>query len=265
MTDERKERRIAIIGTAPTWKATPWDDPTLEIWCLNDFWVLNPPRADRWFDLHPLNKMYFRPLHQKKVFAGDIPPGFFVRPAGHLEWLKSQTIPVYVQEAAALGSPTAVTFPRAACEEKIYPTYGSSPAWMVALALLEGVTELHVYGIHLATEWEYIHQRPNLEALLTLAAARGVRVVLPKGCPLLRGSHQYGYEDDPEIPQIALKRKSERIRHEIALLQQRDAKRTWWQRRDPNLISRTAFLNAQLLDTQLGIQHVMAGRPPAGM
>ena len=89
-SSDRKEKRIAIIGTAPTFRSTPWDDPTLEVWCLNDFWVLKQGRADRWFDLHPLDKMHFRDPAKKKVFASDIPPGFFVRPQGHVEWLRAQ-------------------------------------------------------------------------------------------------------------------------------------------------------------------------------
>jgi hypothetical protein len=263
MSDERKERRIAIVGTAPTRNAVPYHDPTLEIWHLNDAWVLKPPRADRWFDLHPLDKMYFR-KENTPVYAGDVPAGFFVRPAGHLEWLRKQTIPVYVQDAKALGSPSAVTFPRERCEQEIFHAFDSSPAWMVALALLEGVTELHVYGIHLATEWEYIHQRPNFESLLTLAAARGVKIVLPKGCPLLRSSHQYGYEEDPDVPRVALQRKHGRIKDEIAFMQAREKGRKWYQRRDPNYRARISFLTAQLMDCQLAIQHVTAGRAPVG-
>ena len=263
MSDERKERRIAICGTAPTKALIPWDDPTIEIWLLNDMHVLHPKRADRWFDLHPLDKMWFREKDQT-VFSGDVPAGYFLRPAGHVEWLRKQTIPVYVQDAAALGSPSAVTFPRERCEREIYPTYCSSPAWMVALALLEGVTELHIYGIHLATEWEYINQRPNFEALLTLAAARGVKVVLPKGCPLLRATHQYGFEEDPDTAKVALKRKMERLQYEMALVNKRAKARKWYQRKDPNHASRLAFLQAQMMDCQFGIQHVMASRPPAG-
>lgn len=262
--DERTEKRIAICGTAPTRTQIPFDDPTLEIWALNDMHVLTDfKRADRWFDLHPLDKMYFR-KENKPVFAGDVPAGFFVRPHNHIEWLRKQTIPVYVQNAAALGSPTAVTFPKAECEQKIFPTYCSSPAWMVALALLEGVTELHVYGIHLATEWEYIHQRPNFESLLTLAAARGVKVILPRGCPLMRASHQYAFEADPDNAKTALKRKQQRIHEEIAAVQKRGKARKWYQRKDPNHASRLAFLQAQMMDCELGIQHVQAGRAPVG-
>lgn len=260
MSSDRKERRICIVGTAPTHLLVPYDDPSLEVWCLNDFWVLNPPRADRWFDLHPLDKLFFRDKQQKKIFAGEVPAGYFVRPAGHVEWLRKQTIPVYVQDATALGSPSARTFPKAEIEAKFGKHFASSPAWMIGLALLEGVTELHIYGIHLATEWEYIKQKPNMTFLLGLAAGLGVKVILPKGCPLLVESHQYAYETDPDTPKIALKRKMDHFAHEKALLKEREQ-----QRKDPNFASRLAYLNAQITDCQLGIQHVMAGRTPAGM
>lgn len=256
-------KRIAIIGTAPTWKSTPFDDPTLEIWALNDMWVLNLPRADRWFDLHPIDHMYFR-KDGKPVFQGDVPAGFFVRPAGHLEWLRKQTIPVYVQDAKALGSPSAVTFPKDAIEAKFGKHFASSPAWMIGLALLEGVTELHIYGIHLATEWEYVKQKPNMTFLLGLAAGLGVKVVLPKGCPLLAESHQYAFEEDPDTPKVALKRKLARLQAEADAVTRLAQKRKWYQRRDPNHASRLAFLHAQMMDCQLGIQHVMAGKPPVG-
>ena len=258
------EKRIAILGTAPTWRDCPWDDPTLEVWALNDMWVLNPPRADRWFDLHPLSQMYFANKH-KKVQGHQVPPGYFVRPEGHLEWLRKQTIPVYVQDAAQLGSPSARTFPKAEVEQMIGPYFASSPAWMVGLALLEGVTELHIYGIHLATEWEYLRQKPNLAFLLGLAAGRGVKLVLPTGSPLLTESHQYAYEHDPDIPKVALQRKIDGLRQQLDLVRQQDAQRKWWQRADPNVAARVAWLKAQMGDAQLGIQNVITGRAPAGV
>lgn len=263
MSDEKKERRVAIIGTAPTWKSCPFDDPTLEIWALNDMHVLNLPRADRWYDLHPFDKMYFRPDGQP-TYQSHIPAGFFVRPKGHIEWLKKQTIPVYVQDAAQLGSPSAKTFPRAEIEKAFGMRFASSPAWMVAHALMEGVTELHIYGIHLATEWEYQKQKPNLLFLMGISAAKGVRIVLPRGCPLLAETHQYAYEEDPDIPKVVLKRRMARLQEELQAHEAREKNRKWYQRKDPNFAPRKAMLLAQVADCHYGIQHVMASRPPVG-
>ena len=257
------ERRIAIIGTAPTWTSTPWDDPTLEIWCLNDMHVLHPPRADRWFDLHPMDKMFFA-NKQKKIHPHQVPAGYFVRPEGHLETLRQMTIPVYVPDAAALGSPSAVTFPREDVEKAIGPYFASSPAWMVGLALLEGVTELHIYGIHLATEWEYLKQKPNMTFLLGLAAGRGVKIVTPKGSPLLAETHRYAYDVDPDVSKVAVQRRIQGLQQQKAYVKAQGQTK-WWQRSDPNTASRLAWLDAQLMDAQLELQYVIAGRAPVGV
>jgi hypothetical protein len=263
MSEQKPERRICIMGTAPTWKDIPWDDPTLEIWGLNDAWLLNLPRVDRWFDVHPLDKLYFRDPSQKKIKQHEVPAGFFLRPKGHIEWLRQQTIPVYLQQARA-DIPASRTFPKAEIEAKFGRNFASSPAWMIGLALLEGVTELHIYGIHLATEWEYLKQKPNMTFLLGLAAGLGVKVHLPKGCPLIAETHQYAYEPDPGVAKTQAQRRVDALMHQKAVTLQQ-AKRKWWQFADPNLSSRVSWLDAQILDAQLGLQHVVAGRTPAGL
>ena len=252
------------MGTAPTWRDAPFDDPSVEMWALNDMHLLNPPRADAWFDLHPLDKMFFRGAG-KKIHGHDVPAGFFLRPAGHLEWLRKQQIPVYVQDAAALGSPSARTFPREAIVQRFGPNFASSPAWMVALAILEGATEIYIYGIHLATEWEYQKQKPNLTFLMGLAAGLWITLHLPKGCPLLAESHQYGYEVDPDVAKVAAQRRLSQLEAQKAHLLKQGPTRRWYQRADRNLTSRLSWLNAQIVDARLGVQHVIAGQTPAGL
>jgi len=260
---ERQERRICILGTAPTWASAPFADPSVEIWALNDMWVLKPPRADRWFDLHPFDQMHFA-QSGKKVIATDVPAGYFVRPAGHLEWLRQQSIPVYVQDAKALGSPSARTFPKADVEAGVGPYFASSPAWMVGLALLEGVTEIQIFGIHLATEWEYVKQKPNLSFLLGVAAGRGVKIVLPTAAPLLRESHQYAYQPDPDLPKVVVQKRIAQLKQQRQIVMTSAAHRRWWQRPDPNVASRLSWLDAQLGDAHLELQSVIASRSPVG-
>lgn len=263
MTEERKERRICILGTAPSYKDAPWDDPSVEMWALNDMWLLKPPRVDRWFDLHPFDKFHYAKAG-KKALAQDVPAGHFIRPHGHLEFLRAQTIPVFVQDAALLGTPNARTFPKADVEKAVGPFFASSPAWMLGLALLEGVTELHVYGIHLATEWEYQKQKPNFTFLLGLAAGRGVRIHVPRTAPLLRETHQYAYQDDPDLPKVAVQRRIAGLQQELAHIEQQRRGLKWWQR-DRNLASRKAWVTAQIGDAQQELQSVIASRSPIGV
>lgn len=260
MSETVNERHVCITGTAPTWRDAPWDNPAVEFWCLNDFYVLKPPRADRWFDLHPFEHFHFS-QPGKKVLSQDVPPGSFIRPQGHIEFLKAQSIPVYVQDASLLGSPSARTFPKAEVEAAVGPYFASSPAWMLGLALLEGVTDLHVYGIHLATEWEYLKQKPNFLFLLGLAAGRGVRLHLPKTAPLLRESHQYAFQPDPDLPKVAIQKRIEGYQAQLAIVAKQMKVRT----RDPNLRSRRAWLQAQIGDAQLALQAVIAARSPVGV
>lgn len=257
------ERHICIVGTAPTYRDAPWDDPRVEMWCLNDFHVLQPKRADRWFDLHPFDKFYFSEPG-KRVLAHHVPAGFFIRPRGHVEFLRSQMIPVYVQDARMLGTPSAKTFPKADVEAAVGPHFASSPAWMLGLALMEGVTDLYIYGIHLATEWEYLRQKPNFSFLLGLAAGRGVRLHLPKTAPLIRESHQYAYDPDPDLPKVAIQRRIEDLQSQLAIVKKQIAAKKWYHRKDPNLYSRKAWLTAQIGDAQNSLQSVIANRSPIG-
>ncbi len=195
-------KRIAIVGTAASWKQTPWDDPTLEIWGLNDAWTLNFPRADRWFELHPMDHFHYRKVEQKVVYADDVPHGFYVRPVGHLEKLQemARTIPVYLQREPPQGwPPNARRLPIEQLEAAFGPYFASGPSYEVALAILEGASEIQVWGIHLETEQEYRDQRANFEHLLGIARGRGITVVMAPQSPVMRHGWKYGYEPKPDV------------------------------------------------------------------
>jgi len=195
------ERRIAIVGTAESWSKAPFADPSVEIWSLNDAYCLGLPRVDRWFELHPLDRMVFRAPGQKVVKASAIPPGSFLRPHGHVEWLKQMatTIPVYLQAAPDDTWPVnARRFPIETVEQTFGTYWASGPSYMVALAMLEGVREIQVWGIHLATEAEYREQRSNFEHLLGIARGRGIRVVMAETSPVLTHPWRYAYDPKPE-------------------------------------------------------------------
>src|SRR6185295_2228492 len=170
--------RVAIVGTAQSWMKTPWHDLGLHIRSLNDAYRMPGfQRADAWYDLHPLDKFYHPESNQ--VFAHQIPPGHYCRPKTHIEWLSQQQIPVWLHPEYARQHPAAATwkharaFPKADIEAHFGRYFASSPGWMMGQALMEGVKELHIYGIHLATEQEYVEQRPNFEMLCGALLGRG--------------------------------------------------------------------------------------------
>lgn len=210
-------KRCCIVGTAPSWQKTPWHDTSIEMWTLNDAYVLGLPRIDRMFELHPLNKMWFRKKDQIRVHEEQVPPGFYVRPEGHIEFLKTAaaTIPVFLQDQPPDDWPVhAYRFPIEAIHQAFGPDYwASGPAYMLAQAVLEGYTDIWITGIHLSTEHEYREQRPQWEHLIGRVLGRkvvtteqdgfrfyqgeSVRIVMPSQAPILKHDWKYAYEDKP--------------------------------------------------------------------
>ncbi|MEK9725818.1 MAG: hypothetical protein VW405_20365, partial [Rhodospirillaceae bacterium] len=72
-------------------------------------------------------------------------------------------------------------------------------SWMVALALAEGVTTIGLWGINYSCRSEYAMQRGSAEYWIGRAVERGVNVILPEQCSLLREpALLYGYESHDE-------------------------------------------------------------------
>jgi hypothetical protein len=168
-------RKIALIGSAPTVHFAPWWDGTWEIWAHATTHHYCK-RVDRYFDLHPWKWISEKPV------------------PGYLAWLKSQSVPIYMQRQFR-DVPASVRYPK----ERVmgeHPRYFTShAAWMIALALSEGVTHLGFYGIHYALDEEHKKQRAGCEFWMGVAHGRGVQIVNPEGSPLLRQpAWLYGYE-----------------------------------------------------------------------
>lgn len=217
--------RAAIVGTAPSWGQTPWHDPTLTVISLNDAYLIKGfARADEWVDMHPMDKFWFTPEpppgQKAVVYAHTIPQGHYVRPSHHLDWLATQTMPIWLhpdherQLPASADWPNARRFPKAEIEAHFGRYFTSTPAWMLAHIILRGAREIHIYGIHLSTEAEYIDQRPNFEFLIGAVLGRGKRritiadglrhyespdghVVLPEASPVLDAKFQYAFDPMP--------------------------------------------------------------------
>lgn len=246
-------QRAAIVGTAASWALTPWKDPGLHILSLNDAYQIKGfVRADEWYDTHPIAKMWFKPDDVKMIYAHQIPVGAFARPLKHLDWLKNQTIPIWLHPAYQTDHPEAASwphakpFPKQAVEDHFGAYFTSSPQWMLAHLLMRGYRDVAIYGIHLATEQEYIDQRPGFEFLIgrmlgagkmTLTVKDQMRhyespdghLALPEASPVLSASFQYGYDVNPRAAFAPLQWEAHKlqVKRTRAIKTLRDAK--WWQ------------------------------------
>lgn len=172
---EKPTKKIAIIGFTTTRMEAPWEDPDFELWICNNLYRFVPDHWDRLYDLHD---------------GKDI-----VKDHDHEAYLRSTKKPVYVFETKPEW-PTSVEFPKEAVTDHFGRYFTNSISWMIAHAILENATEIHVYGVDMAQGTEYAAQRPSCEYFLGLAVGLGIKVYVPPASDLLKNITMYGAESD---------------------------------------------------------------------
>lgn len=172
--------KVALIGShGESWRQALTLDESWEVWGLNEQYRLGDgtafaQRATRWFELH-----------------GQTPLTNARRPANHWERLAALNIPVYMLFDLP-GIKTAVQFPieQAAA---IGDYFSCTFCYQIALALIEGVTELRLYGTPLIGAREALVERPCVEWWLGYAQANGVEVTILHDSPFGLGKQPYRY------------------------------------------------------------------------
>jgi hypothetical protein len=180
---KRKHDRVHIVGFAPSWKDTPFDDRDADFWGLN---ALHRQAGDRhwdlWFQLHDI----------KKHHGND---------EQHLAWLFHRDHPVVLWEeyVDAFPIPNAVPYPRKRIVDKYGNYFTNSISWEIALAIDMGYKEIHIYGVDMAQDAiqnsEYSWQRPSCEFYLGWARGAGIDIYIPPTSDLLKTGELYGIED----------------------------------------------------------------------
>lgn len=163
-------RKIALVGTASSGGAAPYNDPSWEIWGVS----ARAPyvtRANRWFELHRLDgeppEWAASWRAEMRRFTVDIPDVLMFWPE-----------PV---------APKVSLYPK----ERIVERFGSyfmtsSFAWMMALAIDEmvprgqvakpGQAEIGIWGVDMEYGTEYRQQRVGFRHFIDLADSLGVTV-----------------------------------------------------------------------------------------
>lgn len=198
-----KEKRIAIVGFTQSKDLAPWGVDGWEIWICNNLWKFCPDQWHRLYDLHDdatidgdkEHEAFLRGQEQKHhngkpVKLGDRPVACF-RPRP--EW------------------PTSKGYPKDVITDLFGRYFTNSISWMIAHAIAENATELHVYGVDMAQGSEYASQRPSAEYHLGLAAGMGIKVYVPPTSDLLKVSSMYGAEDDSALAAKIKEREKELV------------------------------------------------------
>jgi hypothetical protein len=160
-------RKIAIVGSHPdTSHNAPFQDETFEIWAMNTS-AMTFPRCDVAFQMHTR-------------------PGFECKGERYMEWLRTR--PLVWMRHKFQDIPGAKRYPfkkvfdltqnvlqgQAQLEELHFFT--SSMSYMLALAILQEVQELSIYGFGLQVPGEYREQLGGVTFWLGIAAGRGMKI-----------------------------------------------------------------------------------------
>lgn len=198
--------KIALIGTAPSSRMlAPYSDPSWTIWACSPGNMGALPRVDAWFEIHgnmlwPENKHYGVP---------------------YLEWLSKQTFPVYMQSKQWI--PNATPLPMRELVSEFGPYFfTSSFAWMMAMAMKAGASEIALYGIDMASRDEYILQRPGAYYFFNEAKKRGIRVSAPYESDIMQPPSLYGFSEVTPFGRKILARTTEIKERLQNMRQQRD-------------------------------------------
>lgn len=174
--------KLAIVGAEPhTRHLAPYNDPDYEIWVFNE-WA-NADWCGRWDALIQIHK----PEIYKNLNKKD---------PQHWEFLqRKHNKPIYMQEADP-DVPDAVKYP---LDDAIAITgeryFRATISYALALAVLKGFEEVHIWGVELTHHAEYKSQRDNFLYWAGALKARGVKLVLHCSYGLF-DKPLYGYEEN---------------------------------------------------------------------
>lgn len=178
-----RRTKVAILGFTETWRLAPFQDPDFEIWGLNELYMFIP-RWDRWFE-----------IHDRAIYQNDRN-----RTHEHILRLQQMTCPIYMQQHWD-DIPASVPYPLQAmsqmfpnpCPEAL-PYYNNSISYMLALAIAEGFKEIHIYGVDMSHDTEYMNQRPSCEYFIGIAQGMGIKLYIPSEADLLKTPFLYGFQ-----------------------------------------------------------------------
>jgi hypothetical protein len=159
--------KLAIVGTHPHTRGNaPWDDESYDIWVFNEApqfdWCL---RWDAVFQLHGAD-VYTSPWNHSH--------------AQHWQWLQQPhgAEKIIYMQAYDPRVPNSVEYPLAAVLAHFPRRYFKlSAAYALALAILQGYTEIHYWGMELTSDTEYTYQADCWRYWVGVADGRGVDIV----------------------------------------------------------------------------------------
>lgn len=195
---KEKKKKVAIVGCSDSKNLAPFNDPSWEIWGVNNLFY-HIPRYDRWFEIHSVKKedgqWYRRGNIDLKVGKFDWSTEFRGQNVNkYLGDLSKMTCPIYMQQHWD-AIPTSTPYPLKEITDTFGNYFTNTVSWMLALAIYEGFEEIGIWGVDMAVSTEYYYQRPSCEYFIGLAIGRGIKVTIPPEADLLKTRFLYAFQE----------------------------------------------------------------------
>lgn len=198
---ETPVKRIAIVGCSDTKNLAPYDDPSWEVWAMNNSFV-HTKRQDCWFEIHPIKEVngvfWRRELLRPGVFRFS--KDFRGQPVNdYMRMLADLDVPIYMQQKWDC-IPKSTPYPIQQITAKFGTYFTNSVSYMIALAIMQiaeagAKGEIGCWGVDMATGSEYGPQRPSCEFFLGIAAGLGIAITIPPQADLLKTKFLYGFQE----------------------------------------------------------------------
>jgi len=175
-----RTKKLGILGRTTNIKYAPYTDPSWTLVGHTSARPLMEREPDWYFDMH--RPECFQTEHKSWNQQ-------------YYRWLKHLQTPIFMQEEWP-EIPMAVRYPIEVVLQEYRAYFTNHAAYMIALAMMEGVHTIGLFGCQYGHDTEYSTQRGSLEYWLGRFEQNGGQVILPvKFNTVLNYPPQlYGYE-----------------------------------------------------------------------
>lgn len=118
------------------------------------------------------------------------------------QWLVDQKIPLTVSDMFPIKAEGIEVYPKNKANAIFSEGLSSSPAYMMAYAILNKATEIGIFGVDMAVnDHEYFKQRPAMYAWIGYAKGRGIKITIPDESSLCKDTYDEGRDwNQPKGP-----------------------------------------------------------------
>lgn len=183
-----KNKKLLIIGSAPSKSEAPYDDLTYDVWAISGAVASESLGSKR---VEPTDNNKWNDVYRVDVFFEMHKPEHHPECLGKLATCGKPVIMLKKEKSI----PTSEAYPVEEVATALGEEFSSSIAYMMALAIYLGYEEIKIYGVYLMHETEYMSQRPGFKYYLGIARAKGIKVWAQENTCLTSSAWRYGYDD----------------------------------------------------------------------